>query len=124
MFVLPQTSVLTFSMPCCSWLFIKTEPKIINMVAVNPPPPPAPPRSPDSNRPTHGKTLITDTYNDWLLDCADSFSQTAFNWKHIGLKPLKTGSTEKTQSQPWGFTLKLAIYGPEFRKQLSTDKPN
>lgn len=33
----------------------------------------------DSKQPTRGETLITDTYNDWLQDCADSSAQTAVN---------------------------------------------
>lgn len=33
----------------------------------------------ESKQPTRGETLITDTYNDWLQDCADSSAQTAGN---------------------------------------------
>jgi len=45
---------------------------------------PPPPRG---KKPTRGETLITDTFNDRLPDCADCTAQTAVNREHIGLKP-------------------------------------
>lgn len=66
-----KTAILICPMPMFFGPLIKTEPNHKHGRSGNPP------LLHDSKEPT--ETLITDTYNDWLQDCADSSAQTAVN---------------------------------------------
>lgn len=95
-------------MPCC-WPLTKTGPAINKVRVVIP-------LHHNWREPTsHVVTLITDTYNEWLQDCADCSTLTAVNQEHIGPKPYKIPHTHsinrpRLQSEPCSVTTYVMMF--------------
>ncbi|TNN74839.1 hypothetical protein EYF80_014939 [Liparis tanakae] len=49
-------------------------------------------------KPTRGETLITDTFNDRLPDCADCTARTAVNREHIGAEAARPAAPRHRQA--------------------------